>query len=125
MQRDGKIVAAGIIYLDDLGLNSGVALARYDSDGSLDTSFGSGGKVTTDFSPSYDIASAIVVQPDAKIVVGGNTVSTNGDLDFFLLRYQADGEIDTDFGLDGTVVTTFSAFNDYVSEMILQSDGKL
>lgn len=80
VQADGKIVLAGRSW-DDTG--SDFALARYDTSGSLDTNFGTGGILTTDFA-GYDAANAVALQADGKIVVAGNAgVAT----DFGLARY--------------------------------------
>src|SRR5262245_12063781 len=79
IQSDGKIVAAGSSGGD-------FALARYNADGSLDASFGGGGKVTTDFG-GFDAASALAVQPDGRIVAAGR----GGTGDMALARYNADG----------------------------------
>ena len=103
IQADGKIVAAGIAGSD-------FALARYNSDGSLDTSFGTGGKVTTDFGPLGSGASSVAIQADGKIVAAGSAGSdffATGKLgsDFALVRYNTDGSLDTSFGTGGKVAT--------------------
>ena len=90
--------------------NVDFALARYNSDGSLDTTFGTGGKVTTGFGSNDAIAISVVIQPDGKIVVAGsNTASPTGS-DYALARYNSDGSLDTSFGivapLDGTAFFT-------------------
>src|SRR5262249_54870902 len=74
LQADGKIVAAGRIWN---GSNYDWALARYNSNGTLDTSFGTGGKVTTDFLGDDDEAFAVAVQPDGKAVVVGAAFSND------------------------------------------------
>jgi uncharacterized delta-60 repeat protein len=79
MQADGKIVAAGD------GTSSVFALARYNTDGSLDTTFSGDGITTTDFSPYYDVAYAVAIQGDGKIVAAG---AANGSV-FALARYLA------------------------------------
>src|SRR6266511_2983969 len=86
------------------------ALARYKlkPDGTLDTTFGSGGKVITDFSgsDSDDYAYALAIQSDAKILAGGFS-NANGFYDFALARYNPDGALDTSFGSSGKVLTDF------------------
>src|SRR5439155_20064833 len=79
------------------------ALARYNADGTLDASFGAGGKVVTDFGGN-DVANGFTFQPDGKIVVVGRT---DGGLmgDFAVARYNTDGTLDTTFGTGGKVVT--------------------
>ncbi|MCH7225979.1 choice-of-anchor D domain-containing protein [Verrucomicrobiaceae bacterium E54] len=115
LQADGKIVVAGIS-----GLPTDVAVVRYNSDGSLDTGFGGSGKVTTNIS-GYDNCCGVVVQPDGKIVVGGET----GSADFALVRYESDGSLDTGFGNAGKVVTDVTGSSEFARGMALQADGKI
>ncbi|MFN8597909.1 MAG: hypothetical protein U0559_17215 [Anaerolineae bacterium] len=97
VQPDGKLLVAGVTFANESNYAShDFALVRYNPNGSLDTSFGSGGKVTTDFG-AYEIAFAIVVQPDGKIVVGGASIP--GALAF--ARYKPDGSLDATFGVEG------------------------
>lgn len=102
VQPDGKVVVAGSVGLRD---SADFAVARYNTDGSLDQSFGAGGKVRTDFGTlRYDVAAALSLQPDGKIVVAGYSDAGAG---FALARYNTDGSLDTSFGSDGRVVTPF------------------
>ena len=111
VQPDGKIVAAGAAGLD-------FGLARLHPDGSLDASFGVGGLVITDFGDT-EIAHAMVLQPDGKLVVAGETFS--GTTALALARYQADGTLDPDFGVGGLVrMPELSA-----RSLVLQPDGML
>jgi uncharacterized delta-60 repeat protein len=102
--------------------------------GALDTCFGTGGKVMTDLTPGNDVARAVVAQPDGKIIVAGEadivlTPQTNYlKADFAVVRYNADGSLDTTFDGDGIVITDVGAGeNDFdsVSSVALQSDGKI
>src|SRR5262249_56341958 len=86
VQPDGKIVAAGMA-LGDLG--SDFAVTRYNSDGTLDTSFGINGIVTTDFGGNFEGAWSVALQTDGKIVAAGLTV-TNRITSFALARYNSD-----------------------------------
>lgn len=121
LQSDGKVVAAGFTFQTE----SNFALARYNTNGMLDGTFGSGGKVTTDFSPgAVDEAHAVVVQSDGRIIAGGiGTVSGNA-LEFALVRYASDGMPDSTFGTSGKVTTNFSTSDDVINAMALQADGK-
>src|SRR5215472_5110045 len=74
--------------------------------GMLDTSFGTGGKVTTDFAGSGDSAAAVAVQPDGKILAAGGA-TINGSSAFGLARYTSWGTLDTSFGRGGKVTTDF------------------
>ena len=129
LQADGKIVVAGQtrnIDGDGNVSNSDFALARYNSDGTLDTSFDGDGTVTTDFG-GHDNASSVALQADGKIVVAGNT-GRGSNADFSLARYNSDGSLDTSFHLDGKLTTNFgtpSDFSDYAAGVAVQADGKI
>lgn len=134
IQAGGKIIAVGISNRNTSTKagalpNNDFALARYNLNGSLDTTFGAGGKVTTAISTSAsadsffhyaDTATAVVIQPDGKILVGGKT-SNGSKLDFALVRYNANGTLDTTFGAGGKVVTAIGPGNDDLNGMALQT----
>ena len=122
LQSDGKFIAVGSV---GQGSSRDFALARYNSDGSLDTSFGSGGTVTTHFFGSSDQALAVALQSDGKIIAVGQAVQSDGDDDFALARYNSDGSLDTSFGTGGKVTTDFFSQNDQAFAVALQSDGKI
>src|SRR6266511_1903342 len=122
LQPDGKIVTAGF---DKNATEFEFALARYNADGSLDTSFGTGGKVTTDFGSGIDVAWAVAVQPDGKIVAAGYAFATGHPYLIALARYNPDGSLDTSFGLGGKVVTVWGGHDDYITGIALQADGKI
>ena len=94
IQSDGKIIAAGS---SNNGLNYDFALIRYNRNGSVDRSFGKNGIVLTYIREGNDLASAVIVQEDGKILAGGNSNSGTTN-DFALIRYDKNGKIDTDFG---------------------------
>jgi uncharacterized delta-60 repeat protein len=120
LQPDGKLVAAGNTWNG----SSDTALARYNPDGSLDTSFNGNGKVTTAISPGDDWAAALALQPDGKIVTAG--ASCNGsDCDFALARYNPDGSLDTSFHGTGEVTTAIGSGDDWATALALQPDGKI
>jgi len=122
LQSDGKIVAAGYSIT---GGSQDFAVVRYNTDGTLDTSFGGGdGIVTTDFGTSTDYASSIALQSDGKIVVAGNA-SISGHSDFAVVRYNANGTPDTSFSGDGKVTTNINSRDSDAGSMALQSDGKI
>ncbi|HEY0459456.1 MAG TPA: FG-GAP-like repeat-containing protein [Pyrinomonadaceae bacterium] len=115
LQADGTLIAVG-------GTSTGnFVVAKLTSTGALDAAFGSGGFVTTDFNSGNDVAASVALQPDGKIVVGGN--SSN---DCAAARYNANGSLDTSFGTNGKVVTPVVAGNpDNFSKILLQPDGKI
>ena len=88
LQADGKIVAAGYSAVS-LGPDFDFAVARYNANGSQDTTFGSSGKVTTSFGTDDDRAFAVAVQADGKIVAAGYSGSSSaaGTRNFVLARY--------------------------------------
>jgi len=103
VQPDGKILVAGT---SDQGVSGyDFALARYNADGSLDASFGNGGRVITAFGNGADKAYALLLQPDGKIVLAGDSAQGANGTDFALARYNADGSLDSGFGSGGKVLT--------------------
>lgn len=121
IQSDGKIVVSG--YSSN-GANNDFAVVRYNTNGSLDTSFGGTGKVTTDFAAGNDSAGGIAVQSDGKIVVGGYMFNGT-DNDVAVVRYNVDGSLDTSFGGTGKVTTAIGSSNDQGAALSIQSDGKI
>jgi len=100
----------------------GFALARYNADGSLDTSFDGDGKLTTDFGGG--VAYGVALQPDGKIVAVGYVAGFGGEGDFALARYNADGSLDTSFSGDGTQTTDVGG-DERASDVAIQRDGKI
>ena len=121
LQSDGKIVAAGSSYN---GSNYDFAVVRYNTDGSLDTTFGTGGKVTTSIGSDPDVANSVVLQSDGKIVAAG--YSHNGsNYDFAIVRYNTNGSLDTTFDADGKQTTSIGSGAEIAYSVVLQSDGKI
>jgi uncharacterized delta-60 repeat protein len=123
MQSDGKIVVAGSTQDPVQGDN--FAIVRYAADGKLDTGFGDGGKVTTDFGGKSDIANAVTVQRDGKIVAVGTSQSTATGDDIALARYSTAGNLDTGFGDGGKITTDLGTPGDRANAVALQSDGEI
>ena len=89
IQADGKIVVVGTTYKNNDYSSEDFAIARYNADGTLDTTFGVNGKVTTDFPGLAAVASAVLIQPDGKIVVAGGAFPLFTFLgDFKVARYN-------------------------------------
>ncbi|MBC7774582.1 MAG: T9SS type A sorting domain-containing protein [Phycisphaerae bacterium] len=118
LQPDGKIVAAGRSFISP---KLHFALARYNSDGSLDTSFGTGGKLTTNIDSSGGWATSLAIQPDGKLVAFGYVESGQDD-EFAIARYLSDGTLDDSFGNDGAFLVPNTAEGHAV---LLQPDGKI
>jgi uncharacterized delta-60 repeat protein len=125
LQPDGKIVTAGYRFFGNTAEGADMLIVRYNPDGTLDSSFGTGGEVTTDFGLT-DIARGVVIQPDGKIVVAGQTYglfSVFGE--FALARYNPDGSLDASFGNGGTVTSFFGDEGCAANALALQADGKI
>lgn len=113
---DGKIVAGGMAFN---GARTVFGVARFNSDGSVDTSFDVDGKQLFEFDPNLaHEAYAVVVQPDGKIVLGGRL----GVADFALVRFNENGSVDGSFGASGTTVTDMGGF-DVLRALLLAEDG--
>ncbi len=124
IQADGKIVIVGQSNLGGGGAALDFAVVRYNADGSLDTTFDTDGKATTDFG-GIDDANSVAFQTDGKIVVAGTTTAVGGTSDFAIARYNVNGSPDTTFDTDGEVTTDFATFNDFASGVVIQADGKI
>jgi uncharacterized delta-60 repeat protein len=113
VQPDGKIVVAGTS-------NGAFALARLHADGTPDAGFSGDGRLVTDFGAGPDYANALVLQPDGKILVGGDAGGS-----FALARYNADGSLDAGFGAGGKLTTFAAQENGGAWSVALQPDGKI
>jgi uncharacterized delta-60 repeat protein len=126
-QADGKVVVAGT---QQVGFDFDFFVARYLADGSHDPSFGDGGVTVTDFAGRFDQADALLIQPDGRIVVGGQsegpTVNNVADDRFALARYTAAGRPDTTFDGDGRVLTEIGArYNEGVRDLDLYAGDRI
>ena len=117
-----KVIVAGRVG-DTLTGDFG--LARYNSDGSLDTSFGSSGIVITSFSTLSDVPRDIALQSDGKIIVGGLANSEPAG-DFLLARYTSSGSLDTTFGTSsGYTRTDISGVGDGIRGLVIDGSDKI
>jgi uncharacterized delta-60 repeat protein len=133
VQSDGKTVVAG--FIDSAAIND-FAVARFNTDGTPDASFGTGGKVTTDFAGHSDLGRAVAIQSDGKIVVAGQSYNAAGTLRFFAVaRYNTNGSLDDggvndstpgdNFDGDGKTTTPVGTSNDDGRAVVIQPDGKI
>ncbi len=124
VQGDGKIIAAG--FSGD-GNETFFAMVRYNSNGTVDTSFGTNGIVTTAIGPTDDEAYSATLESDGKIILGG--FSSMGGLGsqrvFALVRYDTNGAVDSSFGKNGVVTTAIGTADDEISSIVMQTDGKI
>ena len=122
VQADGGIVAAGFAHTNN-SIISDFALTRYDASGALDPTFGTGGRVRTDFGGRFDEALAVAVQPDGRVVMAGNSSDANGS-DMAVARYNSDGLLDTSFDGDGMALVDFGS-EASARAVALQPDGRI
>ena len=122
IQKTGKIIIAGYTFN---GSNNDQALARFNTDGSLDNTFDTDGLLSTDIvNSSADYAGSVAVQNDDKIIVAGYSVINNNTV-FVLVRYNTDGSLDNTFDTDGKLVGDYYQGNSSVNATVVQSDGKI
>jgi uncharacterized delta-60 repeat protein len=126
VKDNGKIVAVGFhVRRGDWRF----ALARFNSDGTLDTTFGGDGMVTTNFTKRGDSALGVAVRSNGKILAAGEAGIGEGldvfDTRFALARYNPDGSLDRSFSANGKVMTNFTKAEDGASDIVIQDDGKI
>ncbi|HLM62172.1 MAG TPA: delta-60 repeat domain-containing protein, partial [Pyrinomonadaceae bacterium] len=124
IQPDGKIIVAGDVLRS--GTNRDVVLVRYNSNGTLDTNFGDGGKVFAAISPGADNARDIALAPDGKIVIVGSIQTPDPvmNTDFFVARFTANGGLDTNFANNGVAIINQGSNDDFYA-VTVQADGKI
>jgi uncharacterized delta-60 repeat protein len=127
VQSDDRIVVAGTV--NNLQTGNDVGLDRLNPDGTLDTSFGTGGVVVS-LLPSQEEAAAVTIQPDGKIVVGGSqTNDTHANNGLMVVRYNANGSLDASFGVNGFATagpgTSSSGHATPAEGLALEPDGRI
>jgi len=129
VQSDGRIVVAGTVV--ENGLDCDPAVARLNSDGSVDGEFGVGGEVVVPFNLggyNIDTANAVALQPDGKIVVAGAAQLGTDDRDFAVARLNRDGSLDESFAGVGKTIVYFDLGTNWADEatgVAVQPDGKI
>ncbi|MEQ1860763.1 MAG: hypothetical protein ABMA13_12585 [Chthoniobacteraceae bacterium] len=120
LQRDGKILVSGQRVVP----GSDFFVARYDNDGTVDSTFGGGGGfVATDLG-SFDSADGVAVSADGRIFATGFT-DNGSNFDIGLVRYTSGGVLDAGFGSGGIVITQPSGLDDQGGAVAVQSDGRV
>lgn len=121
IQSDDKIVLSGSA---DNGSNFDVAIARFNTDGSPDNSFDADGKVITDLSNGNEEGYSTIIQQDGKIIIGGYRGNVSNP-DFFIIRYNSNGTIDSSFGTNGFTTSAIGSATDKITSIAQQPDGKV
>lgn len=124
IQPDGKIVVSCSSFANATSYD--FAVLRYNTDGSLDDSFGTGGMTFTPIGPggTLDQAKALVIQPNGKIILGGR--SPNGsNQNFVTVRYLKNGQLDTRWGVGGIMATDMNGSADGIHAMVIQPNGRI
>jgi uncharacterized delta-60 repeat protein len=128
IQADGKLVVVGTS--NHRGVDARMALARYNTDGTLDPTFSGDGRVATNLSPVWDGAFDVAIQADGRIVVageaGGDGPAESADAKFALARYNPNGSLDATFSGDGKVITNLTSGADFLFGIAIQpGDSKI
>lgn len=129
VDSSGRIIVVGQASSTADTFNSSFGLARYDQEGNLDPSFGSGGLVSTDFGgqdalgDGSDFARSVAIDSAGQILVAGTC--TNSDADFGLARYDENGNLDTSFGNNGLISADFGSGQDYGWSVAVDSDDRI
>ena len=124
IRQDGKIIVSGYAAIT-FGYYD-ILLLQLNSNGTLDSTFGTNGSTVSSFSPRDDYAQSMTQQADGKIIVSGTITDT---INYFpvptILRYTENGFIDTTFGTNGMVQIPATAGDNELTSVSVQSDGKI
>ncbi len=123
IQNDGKIIVGGGTFIVGSGLD--LTLLRYNTNGTLDTSFSGDGIAMIDFAAGNDICYSLVIQADGKIVASGVATLAGNNQDFALLRFNTNGSLDSTFDSDGIVTTQIGTNYDIGFSVALNSQNKI
>ncbi len=121
IQKDGKILLGGSSTNDE---SLAVSLFRLLPDGSPDPEFNGDGTVIVDISSADDEILALALSPEGDIIAGGYT-GNGTDRDFLLMRFHADGSIDTGFGDHGRVITAVGNSDDEITALVVEKNGAI
>ena len=120
VQSDGKVVVAGYALV---GGNYDVAVVRYTSSGALDSTFGTGGIVTVDFSGGHDLGYGLDLDSSGRIVVAGVVDASSANSEFGVIRLSSSGALDETFSSDGKVAFGVGPGDDFGQSVIAADNG--
>ncbi len=120
IQQDGKIVASGDCYI---GSNKEFVIMRFNSDGTLDNTFGNGGVFHTLIGINFNTNHSLAIQANGKIVLAGTTGISPKSI--AIVRLNTNGTIDDTFGEEGKKIISISGVSDYCKSVNIQPDGKI
>jgi uncharacterized delta-60 repeat protein len=118
IQSNGKILLGGYCYNNSSG-NRNFCIARFNSNGTLDTTFGYSGKIIQSIGSYGDYGQSLAIQPDGKILLGGKCYNRSNS-DFCIARFNSNGTLDTSFGFSGKVIQPIGSSDD--EDILLQSN---
>ncbi len=124
LTAEGKLIAVGTFVNDDI---SAAFVARLDSDGALDASFGQNGVLVFDVGSEEDEFWSVLIKPDGKILLGGSTYDEDipGFYNLLLVQLFSDGTLDPDFGVGGIATADFATGLEAILSLSIQADGKI
>ena len=128
VQPDGRFVVGGWV-LSNNSTDRDIALARYLPDGTLDGTFGTGGRVVLDVAHGHDSVSAVAVDGQGRILATGFTTGAGGDEDIMVVRFNPDGTVDDTFGAGGVArATDFDGLlpaDEIGNDLVILPDGRI
>jgi uncharacterized delta-60 repeat protein len=122
-QPDGKLLVAGK-HGTGSAANPVFAVFRLHPDGSPDDTFGTNGRAVLNVGGTGSIATELALQPDGRIIVAGESVSFEQDIDLALARFNPDGTVDATFGEDGMVRPGLGGYYESIQGLLLLQNGQ-
>ena len=123
-----KIILGGTLFYNS-GANSKIGIVQLNANGTIDTTFGTAGKIITTINSSTnnDVLEDLQLQANGDIIVGGTTQNSNTliGLDFALVKYFINGNLDTNFGTNGFAITDFNNSTEFINSIAIQSNNKI
>ncbi len=123
IMQDSTILLCGTVNVGNVGITDGFLL-KLAIDGSIDESWGNNGMITFDLGEDT-YAYKMEVLPDDKILVCGTAYVTASNSEFFIAKFNPNGTLDTNFGIDGSFISSYSTAGDEGYCMVVQEDGKI